>query len=220
MSSPPAHAVRQLKTLGEHPVWLVHRPGEQPRTLKTWTLTTIRRIQLALGMARPQRQMAGARLLERAGVRTPALCGGWRIGRRDGPVIELEHVFIQGRSALELFRDPDTPAAEIRRVSAAVGDVVAAMLRADLLNRDFKLNNVIVADDGPVWIIDTDAVRRSGRRVRNAARMLERLGVQLPLKDSPAGPEVWLPAMRRALRPVPAADRREVARLLRSHRRS
>lgn len=217
MATAPPHAVRQLKTLGEHPVWLVHRPGETPRTLKTWTVTPLRLLQLAIGTARPQRQIAGSKRLERAGVRTPAIRGGWRFARRRR-LIELEHDFVEGRSAWDLAKDEGTPSEEIRRVSAAAGDVVVAMLAAGLLNKDLKLNNLIVAADGRVWIIDTDGVRRSGQRVTDAARMLERLGVQLTIMGSRVGPEVWFPAVRRVLRSLPRQERREVVRSLRAHR--
>lgn len=219
VASPPAHAVRQLKELGEHPVWLVHRPGEEPRTLKTWSATPVRLLQLAMRIARPQRQIAGARRLARAGVRTPAICGSWRFARRDGRVIELDHVYVEGRSALELARDESTTRQEVRHISEAAGDIVAAMIAAGLTNKDLKLNNIIVAADGVIWNIDTDGVRRDRNRVRAAARMLERLGVQLSVMGSRVGPEAWLPAMRRALRPFPRPQRREVVRLLKAHRR-
>jgi len=218
VATPPAHAVRQLKEHGEHPVWLVHRPGEEPRTLKTWSLTPIRLVQLGGGFARPQRQIAGARRLGRAGVRTPAICGSWRYARRDGLVVELDHVYVEGRSAWELAKDPHTPRQDIRRISRGLGDVVAAMVAADLLNKDFKLNNVIVAADGVIWIIDTDGVRRIRSRVQGAARMLERLGVQLPIMGDRVCPAAWMPAMRRALRPLSRQQRQEVVQLLRAHR--
>ena len=200
-------------------MWLVHRPGQEPRTLKTWSVTPVRLVQLALGFARPQRQIAGARRLGRAGVPTPAICGSWRFARRDGWVIELDHVYVEGRTAMALAKDPHTSGQDIRRISHRIGDIVAALLTADLLNRDFKLNNVIVAADGEVWLIDTDGVRRIHSRVDGAARMLERLGLQLAVMATRPGPAVWLPAMRRALRPLPPRQRREVARLLRAHRR-
>jgi len=219
VATPPVHAVRQLKENGEHPVWLVHRPGEEPRTLKTWSVTPVRLLQLAFGFARPQRQIAGARRLGQAGVRTPEICGTWRFARRDGWVIELDHVYVEGRSAWELADDPHVAQDDIRRISRSVGDVAAALVTADLLNRDFKLNNIIVAADGVVWLIDTDGVRRIRSRVDGAARILERLGLQLAIMGSRLCPAVWLPALRRTLRPLSRQQRREVARLLRAHRR-
>ncbi len=199
-------------------MWLVHRPGEEPRTHKTWSVTPIRLVQLGGGFARPQRQIAGAKRLRRAGVRTPAICGSWRYARRDGWVVELEHVYVEGRSAWELAKDPDTPREDIRRISHGLGDVVAALVTADVLNKDLKLNNVIVDADGVIWLIDTDGVRRIRSRVEGAARMLERLSLQLPLMGDRLCPAAWLPAMRRALRPLSRQQRQEVAQLLRAHR--
>ncbi len=214
----PAHAVRKLKAAGEHPVWLVHRPGEEPRTLKAWSLTPVRLLQLFLGFAQPQRQIASAGRLDRAGIRTPAMCGRWRFARRGRPVIELEHVYVEGRSALELARDETLGPGEVRRVSEAVGDVVAAMVTAGLVSRDFKLANLIVSETGDVWLIDTVAIR-AGRSSRAVARTLERLGVQVPVMGSRLSPAAWFPALRRAMGAIPAHRRRAVARSLRAHRR-
>ncbi len=199
-------------------MWLVHRPGEEPRTLKTWAVTPIRLVQLAGGFSRPQRQIAGAKRLRRAGVRTAAICGTWRYARRGRLVIELEHVYVEGRSAFELAKGQDIPREEVRRISQGIGDIMAAMVTADLLNKDFKLNNIIVAADGVIWLIDTDGVRRIRSRVEGASRMLERLGLQLPIMGDRVCPAAWLPAMRRALRPLSRQQRREVAHLLRAHR--
>ncbi len=218
MAWEPAHAVRKLKEAGEHPVWLVHRPGEEPRTLKAWSVTPVRLIKLLLGAAQPQRQIAGAGRLDRAGIRTPAMCGGWRFARRRRAVIELEHVYVEGRSALELARDETLGPTEVRRVSAAVGDIVAAMVTAGMASRDFKLANLIVGETGDVWLIDTVAIR-ADRSSRSVARMLEALGVQVPVMESRLTPAAWFPALRRAMRAIPARRRRAIARLLRAHRR-
>ena len=206
-----------LKTAGEHPVWLVHRPGEEPRTLKAWSVTPVRLLKLLVGGAQSQRQIAGAVRLHRAGIRTPAMCGGWRFARRGRMVIELEHVYVEGRSALELARDDALGPAGVRRVSAAIGDVVAAMVNAGLVNRDFKLANLIIDETGDVWLIDTVAIR-AGRGSRPVARMLESLGVQVPVMESRLSPAAWFPALRRAMRAIPARRRRAVARLLRARR--
>jgi hypothetical protein len=222
MANTPAHAVRQLKKNGEHPVWLVHRPGEAPRTLKTWSLTPGMCLKLVLGIAQPQRQIAGARRLERADLRTPAIPGGWRFARRGRPVVEMELVYVDGPSALEAIRDQTLPIPYRRAASVAVGRVVAQMIEARIFNRDMKLNNLILADcDGQteVWQIDTVGVRSIRRRVKEAARMLERLALQLAFIGSRPDPAVWVPAMRHALRGLDLDDRREVVRRLKAHRR-
>ena len=206
-----------LKTDGEHPVWLVHRPGEEPRTLKAWSVTPVRLVKLLGGGAQPQRQIAGAGRLERAGIRTPAMCGGWRFARRGRRVIELEHVYIEGRTALDLARDETLDPAGVRSVSAAIGDVAAAVLAAGLVSKDFTLANLIVSETGDVWIIDTVAIG-VGRRVRSMVRTLEALSVQVPVMESRLTPAAWFPALRRAMRAIPARRRRAVVRLLRARR--
>ncbi len=203
-------------------MWLVHRPGETPRTLKTWSATPVMCLKLALGIAQPQRQIAGARRLERAGLRTPAIPDGWRFARRGRSIVEMELAFVDGRSALEAVRDRTLAGPYRRAASAAVGEVVAHMVDAGLFNRDMKLANLILADSGgqtEVWQIDTVGVRPTRRRVKETARMLERLGVQLPVRESRPDPAVWLPALRRALRGLDLENRREVVRRLKAHRR-
>ncbi len=222
MVSTPAHAVRQLKESGEHPVWLVQRPGEAPRTLKTWSVTPTMCLKLVLGIAQPQRQIAGARRLERAGLRTPAIPAGWRFARRGRPVVEMELAFVEGLSALEAIRDRTLDGPYRRAASAAVGEVVAEMIEAGIFNRDMKLANLILCDGGQateVWQIDTVGVRSTRRRVKETARMLERLGVQLALIGSRLDSAVWVPAVRHALRGLDLDDRREVVRRLKAHRR-
>lgn len=215
MPSTPTHALRPLKEAGRQTVWLIQRPGEQQRTLKTWVLTPWLAFKLLLGIAQPQRQTAGARLTQRAGVRTAPVMGSWRPAWRGRPVIELELGFVPGRSAQEVARDPGLSDREQRRGSAAIGRLAALLLAAGLLNRDFKLNNVIIDDAGEPWMIDTVGVRRSYRPEAAAARMLERLSLQLP---RPVRTAAWVPGMRHALRGLPARSRREVVRRLRQHR--
>ena len=203
-------------------MWLVQRPGEAPRTLKIWSVTPGMCLKLALGIAQPQRQIAGARRLERAGLRTPAIPDGWRFARRGRPIVEMELAFVQGPSALEAIRDRTLAGPYRRAASAAVGEVVADMVKAGIFNRDMKLANLILAASGEqteVWQIDTVGVRPTRRRVKETARMLERLGVQLPVMGSRPDPAVWVPALRHALRGLDLENRREVVRRLKAHRR-
>lgn len=220
VSSPPEHAIRPLKDTGRQSVWLIQRPGQEPRVLKIWRLTPVLLVKLALGIAQPQRQIAGARRLVRARIRTSRVIAGWRFGRRLGwPVVELELAYVAGRSALDLVRDGQLAEVQQRRASASIGTVVAELISAGLFNRDLKLSNLIVDDDAAAWLIDTVAVRPMRRRAAESARMLERLAIQVfPLRifDCPA---VWVPVLRRALRAIPERSRREVVRWLRAHRR-
>jgi hypothetical protein len=215
--SPPAHAVRQLRQSGRQGVWLVHRPGEEPRTVKRWALTPWCLVKLLLGIAQPQRQIRGARRLARAGIPTPQVLGRWRFVRRR-PAVQLELAWIEGDNALERMRCASPAPGDVRRLSAALGRTVAAMSAAALFNRDLKLDNLIVDRRETLWQIDTVGVRWRRRRVRETARMLERLAAQLPVTGVPLVPAVWLPALRHALRGLPRASRPAAVRWLRAHR--
>jgi hypothetical protein len=220
VSIPPAHAVRRLKDAGRHSVWLVHRPGEQPRTLKTWPLTLRLLVKLALGIAQPQRQISGASRLARAGIPTAEVCCrrvAW--GRRQ---VEIELGWVEGSSAYDLVSSGSLGPADLRRASAAVGRAVARLIEAGLFNRDVKLSNLVVGStaDGPeVWLIDTVDIRRLRRPAVEIARMLERLAVQPARGGIVLTPPVWMPAMRHALRGLPGPMRRAVVRRLQTHRR-
>src|SRR5262245_41150249 len=117
MGDPPAHAVRTLKDAGRRSVWLIHRPQEQRRTLKRWGLGPFMLLKLALGIAQPQRQAAGARHLEKAGIDTARVAGRWRLAWNRGPLVELELEYVEGRSALDMARDRGLAEGDLRRAS-------------------------------------------------------------------------------------------------------
>ncbi|MHC4080297.1 MAG: BUD32 family EKC/KEOPS complex subunit [Planctomycetota bacterium] len=220
MSTPPAHAVRQLKDAGRQSVWLIHRPGEQPRTLKSWPLTPLLLAKLVLGIAQPQRQLRGARRLGRAGIPTPEVFG-WRMAWGP-PRLEIELAWVPGVSAFELVSSEALSASDRRRASAAVGRLVAGLIGAGLFNRDVKLSNLVVDATGEqprVWLIDTVDIRRMRRPAVEIARMLERLAVQPARGGIALTPPAWVPAMRHALGGLSAATRRAVVRRLQAHRR-
>jgi hypothetical protein len=234
VSIPPAHAVRRLKDAGRQSVWLVHRPGEQPRTLKTWPLTPLLLVKLALGIAQPQRQIRGARRLARAGIPTAEVCclriawgrprpGGPRKQRGHGrPQVEIELGWVEGGSAWDLVSSESLSVSDRRRASAAVGRAVARLIEAGLFNRDVKLSNLIVGSTGrrpEVWLIDTVDIRRLRRPAVEIARMLERLAVQPARAGIVLTPPAWIPAMRHALRGLRGPTRRAVVRRLQAHRR-
>jgi hypothetical protein len=249
VSIPPAHAVRRLKDAGRQSVWLVHRPGEQPRTLKTWPLTPLLLVKLALGIAQPQRQLRGARRLARAGIPTAEVYGmrvawsrpgpGWprkqrgprspqgcrdrsEHGRSRRPQVEIELAWVEGGSAYDLVSSESLSVSDRRRASAAVGRAVARLIEAGLFNRDVKLSNLVVGSTGQrpeVWLIDTVDIRRLRRPAVEIARMLERLAVQPARSGIALTRPSWVPAMRHALRGLPGATRRAVVRQLQAHRR-
>ncbi len=215
----PEHLVRTLKTYRGQSVWLVHRPGEEPRTIKCWALTPWLLFKLLLGIGQPQRQVGGAQRLRRAGLSTPPIVGGWRMRWRGRPVIEVELVWVEGRAALDMARDEALGQTDLEPLSRSIGRIVAGMSSAGLFNRDLKLANIIVGDDGAVSQIDTVGVRSSRRRVRETARMVERLGVQLPVMGTRLTRAAWVPALREALRPLSRSQRRAAVQWLQAHRR-
>ncbi len=219
MGEQPAHAVRALKEAGRQSVWLIHRPHEQPRTVKSWGVGPAMLVKLALGIAQPQRQVAGARLLADAGIKTARLAGPWRLAWNGGPMVQLELDYVEGRSALDMARDAALREGDLRRASDAVGRLVAGMIAAGLFNRDMILANLVVDAHHQAWQIDTVGVRREGRRAVAAARMLERLGVQLPVMKERLGPAAWMPGLRRILSSLSKPDREEAIRWLQEHRR-
>ena len=176
----PAHAVRCLKAAGARSVWLVHRPGEVPRTVKGWPMTPSLALKWVLGQSQPQRHVRLARRLAGAGVATPRVAGGPRWVRRHGSVLlelELEHV--PGRTALEVLRAGDPLA--VRHAAEAVATMLRRLIAARLFNRDLKLSNIVVAaapGGWEAWLLDPVGVRTMGDVRGQTARMLERLEVE------------------------------------------
>ncbi len=223
MPKPPAHAVKCLKSAGLNSVWLIHRPGEGPRTLKAWPVTIELLFKIVLGIAQPQRQIRGAKQLARAAVDPATVCGSWRFVRRDRrSLIELELDYVPGPSALDALREGDLNQAERRSSAAAVGRIVAKLAVAGLFHRDLTLTNLIVNDaSGPaqICVVDTVGVRRIRRPVPEIARMLERLAVQPDFNRIPVPRTVWMPLLLAAMRPLAPTTRQAVLRTLKRHRR-
>ena len=222
MTTPPLHARACLKSAGAHSVWLIERPGEAPRTLKRWPLTPVMAVKLLLGIAQPQRQEAGRRLVAEAGIAAAEVCGRWRVAWGRRPAVMLELVYVPGRSALEALADGAVSDAQRRRASGAIGEVVARFAGAGLFHRDLKATNLILTEAGTpvVSLIDTVGVRRMRRPDHETARMLERLVVLPAFMNMTIPVAVWLPLLRRALRPLAKGPRRAVLRKLRAHRPS
>lgn len=201
---PPPHALRCLKSAGTRSVWLVHAPGEPPSTVKSWPLSPAMAFKLALGLAQPQRHRRAARALDAARIPTPRAIGRPRVASRGAArVVELRLEFVEGRTALEVLRSGEATA--IDRAGEAVGGLLAALVVARLFNRDLKLSNVLIADDGAscvAWLLDPVGVRRMADPRQQTARMLERLAVE------PREARVAIP--RAVRRSVVAAARRAV----------
>ncbi len=221
MAHEPPHALRCLKPDGVRSVWLVQRPDQDPRTLKTWPFTALLAIKLLLGIGQPQRQVRGARRLRRAGVPTPNVIGSWRFARRSGrPVIELELEHASGLPALELLRRIDKKDRAGVRRAELIGRSVASIASAGLLHRDLKLSNIIVGSSGEdpcIWLIDPVGVRRMNDRPTAFVRMFDRLLIE-PISEGTDIPDrLWRRTLHSALMDETKIIRRAVFRRLRAH---
>jgi tRNA A-37 threonylcarbamoyl transferase component Bud32 len=215
----PADGVVCLKQESARSVWLVQRPGQVPRVLKSWRLSPLLALKMLVGMGQPQRQVRGARGTARAGIRTPAVTRGPRLVRRGWvPVIEVELDYIAGDEAWALLRRGALDESDRMRLARECGACVARYRRAGLFHRDLKLANVIVdAQDRLVWVIDTVGVRPMRRAAAETARMLERLMVQMREQGLDVSPPVSRSMLRAALRPLTPRERRAVGAALRLH---
>jgi len=198
-----------------------------------------------LGISQLQRQIRGTRRLQGLGIRTPEVVdqGWWRtpspalpqppVGGREfrttlqsggyrfaRPTLRLSYV--PGEDAFDLWHVVEPDRERLIPAAGQVGEMVRIMASSRTLNRDFKLNNLILAkgEDGPeVWVIDTVGVRRCRNRIRATFRMLERLIIQATPELLTERPWAWWPVMRAALKGMTKRERGEVFRRLREHLR-
>ena len=221
VSKPPPHAIECLKAAGQRSVWLIQRPGEALRTLKSWPLSPAMLLKLAMGIAQPQRQIRGTRRLAGAGVPTPAVAAAWRWARRGRwPVIELELEYVAGRCAMQGLTQSRGGDERLTRSARVIGRMVNTIASAGLLHRDLKLRNIIVvhADDHPqVWILDPVGVRRTADRVQAFLLMFDRLICEPVTEGTTLPAPLWKPVLQEALTGQPRTIRRAVFRRLRSH---
>ena len=221
MPAEPAHTVRCLKAFGARSVWLVDRPGETRRTLKQWPLTPLRLLKMFFLLSQPQQQIRGYRRLRRAGVATPRPVGGgvWRpVWSGSKPLVRLEFHFVEGRSALE-FAATRPEHARARRLARRCGSIAKVIADAGLVNRDLKLENLIVEEDpasDEVWVIDPVGVRRSRDRIAALVRMIDRIYVQVCDREIPTTLRQAL--LRGALEGWPRDHRRRVLKAVRKIR--
>lgn len=220
MSAEPANAVRCLKSHGGHSVWLTQPPGSGPRTRKVWPITLWTLVKFGIGIAQAQRQVRGAMRLRRAGLDTPAILQPLRLEftRRQ---LSLELAHAEGQTALQVLLDQTLSDRDMVACASAIGALVPRIADAKLFNRDLKLSNLIVHNEGEawrVWIIDPVGVRLQRDRTEELTRMLHRLASEPEVMEFviPRGPRMAL--MHSALRPMAPQERREVLRRLREHR--
>lgn len=218
---PPAHSVQLLKAKAGCAVWIIQRPGEERRVLKRWMLTPWLAVKLPLGIAQPQRQIRGARRLERAGINTPRVEGGLRLGLSGmipAVCVEMEHA--NGQNIWDWLKAGIQDDESALAVAKRIGSIVAQMSSSGLFNRDLKLENLIaeVSEAGVVVsVVDPVGVRRSRNAPVEIARMLDRLAIQPARFGLPVPAVLRIACIRAALRPLPRSRRREVIRRLRLH---
>lgn len=151
---------------------------------------------MLFGATRGNRQWRGARLLASRGFATPELLVLSRGKRRGGllawggnfvETIIIERV--EGPTLLEAIagRAPEIDAAQpkLARLAVAAGELVAAMSRAGLRNRDLKPSNIIVAPSPPAvaahrpyTLVQIDTVGVKQQTDADRAEMLFRLLVE------------------------------------------
>ena len=71
--------------------------------------------------------------------------------------------FVEGRTLTSWLRTRDPKWIEVRNVYLEAGKGLSAAHAAGLVHRDFKLDNVIVGDDGRVTVLDFGLARAIGR---------------------------------------------------------
>jgi len=202
----PTGAVRCLKAAGLRSVWMVQRDDGGPLTVKSWPLRPVTAVKWLLGCSQPQRHRRNARRLSAAGIDTPAITRGPRlVWRQRTPLLELELDYIEGRTGMELLREGD--AETIAAAGSAVAELLRRLLRGGLFNRDLKLSNVLLRQEGAswqAWLLDPVDIRSLRRVQRDGVRMLERLGVE-PREQGIRVPRAARRAVIQALREsVPA----------------
>ena len=221
MPGTPPHAVRCLKEAGRRSVWLIQRPGEGSRTLKTWPLTPTIALKLLLGLAQPQRQIRGAERLAKLGIRTPSPVGRWRFLRlKIGLSLALELDYIPGRLALDVLTEGRIDPAVGRPLAAEIGAAVRLLAEAKLLHRDLKLSNIVIAEEGDrrsICVLDPVGVRPMFDRLEALLRMFDRLRVEPAEMGIDIPRWAWAAVLRETVRGLPRADRRAVIRRLKSH---
>lgn len=135
-------------------------------------------------------------------------------------MIELELEFVPAPTALAVAQDVSTTDGIDPKAIGEIARTLGSLIRKRLFHRDLKLSNLLVCtdDDGVhVWMLDTADVRAMRRPVRQTARMLDRLAVQLTARGIELPVHNWRPVIRAALRPFASPDRRAILQRLRLH---
>lgn len=103
----------------------------------------------SLEQAAEHESLAATRALA-VGVRTPRVLGLGRLA--DGAVFSL-HEVIDGRNLVELVEE-DGPEALGEATLRQIWSMVTTLHRGRIAHRDLRAANVVIADDGDVWLVD------------------------------------------------------------------
>lgn len=117
-------------------------------TVASGILASLRRL---LGLTRGLRQLHGAELLRSRGIAVAMPLALWRVRDADGVAECLVMEREQGRTLIDAASSRPTPLSvpEQHRLAFAAGQLVAAMCKAGVRNRDLKMSNVIVRPASP-----------------------------------------------------------------------
>ena len=102
--------------------------------------------------------------------------------RRSGPTYSADLItewIDGGRTLASALREGHDP----REIMGNVGAVIARFHRAGICHADLNANNILVGEDGRVWLVDFDRARRrrpggwSSSRLQRLKRSLRKLGL-------------------------------------------
>ncbi|MFK7779342.1 MAG: hypothetical protein QM501_14645 [Gimesia sp.] len=174
--------IRCLKEEDLRSVWLIKIPGRGLTTLKRWPITWQLRWKSLFNQSQPQRQLAGAWKLLRAGVNTPQPTTP--VYRSDH-YFQLEMPFITGLTAFELLKsDSESSLEEQYLIARELGKIVHRLASSHLRHRDFKLENVVVKpanesqQQPTLWLIDPVGILFCRSQLAAIVYMLDRLAIQ------------------------------------------
>ena len=130
---------------------------------------------VAVGVARPFRELEASIAARARGVLTPAVVSGavYRAGLVYRADLVTEEVPEARNLATWLRMARDRPSDEdlLRRAGRAVG----ALERARVVHADLNAGNILMARDGPAWVIDLDRAAVLAPAARAPRRMRARL---------------------------------------------
>jgi tetratricopeptide (TPR) repeat protein/tRNA A-37 threonylcarbamoyl transferase component Bud32 len=115
------------------------------------------------------------------------------VGDHEGQVF-LAMEFVQGRTVGAWSRERERDWSEIVDVYVAAGEGLAAAHTAGLVHRDFKPDNVMVADDGRVLVMDFGLARSSTESPRDEAESISGDRAAISAELTAAGSLVGTPA--------------------------